>query len=64
MTDFEQILDARIQRRLATDSAYRYAETIEEQAEREDEISEQEYNKLARGYEYNEPHCRAGLTEY
>ncbi len=42
----EELLDKRIQRRLATDSAYRNAENAEEQAEREREIEESENDFL------------------
>jgi len=42
----EKLLDARIQRRLATDSAYRNAENAEQQAERENEIEREEDAKL------------------
>jgi hypothetical protein len=38
----ERVLDARIQARLATDPAYRNAETGDEQAEREREIEDEE----------------------
>jgi hypothetical protein len=42
----ERILDARIMRRLATDNAYRYAENAEEQAEREEQITREEEERL------------------
>ncbi len=42
----EQILDKRIQARLATDRAYLNAENAEEQAEREEEIESQEAERL------------------
>lgn len=40
--EVERLIDARVQRRLATDSAYRNAENAEEQSAREDEITRQE----------------------
>lgn len=43
----EALLDSRIQRRLASDSAYRNAENAEEQSEREAEIEREEDAKLA-----------------
>lgn len=48
MTDAERerILDARIQRRLATDRAYRNAANAEEQAQREEEIEREEEARL------------------
>lgn len=48
MTDSEReaILDRRIQKRLATDNAYRNAENADEQAKREDEITRQEERSL------------------
>lgn len=42
----EKILDARIQRRLSTDTAYRYAENAEDQKRREEEIEEVEVARL------------------
>lgn len=45
----ESVCDGRVQRRLATDRAYRNAENAEEQAEREQEITEQEWAKLTGG---------------
>jgi hypothetical protein len=42
----ERLLDAKVQRRLATDSAYRNAENTEEQAEREAEIEREEDERL------------------
>lgn len=57
----EKIVDARVMRRLATDSAYRNAENAEIQAEREQEIADEEYNKVMRGREYNTPHSSAGF---
>jgi hypothetical protein len=47
-SEFEAIIDRRVQARLATDSAYRNAENAEEQQEREDEITEQEVMALER----------------
>ena len=38
----ERIIDRAVQRRLASDAPYRYAENDEEQAQREDEITAQE----------------------
>lgn len=46
--DREHILDRRIQHRLATDPAYRYAENAEEQSDREDEIEREEEERLDR----------------
>lgn len=46
----ERILDARVQRRLATDRAYRNAENSEEQSKREAEIEREEDQNL--------PHAR------
>lgn len=43
----ERILDARIQRRLATDAAYRNAENADEQAARENAIENEEDARLA-----------------
>lgn len=43
---YERIADARVQRRLAIDAAYRNAENAEEQAIREDEITEQVCREL------------------
>jgi hypothetical protein len=40
-TDAERVIDARVQRALATDKAYRNAENAEEQQNREDEITAQ-----------------------
>lgn len=37
-TDAERVIDARVQRALLTDRAYRNAANAEEQAEREDQI--------------------------
>ncbi len=45
-TEREKLLDARIQRRLATDSAYRYAMNADEQSRREEEIEREEDEKL------------------
>lgn len=59
----EALIDKRVMRRLATDSAYRNAANADEQAQREDEIAHEETMKLA-GYTYNEPHCGAGLRDY
>jgi hypothetical protein len=42
----EALIDRRVQRRLATDNAYRYAENAEEQAQREDEIAAEEDARL------------------
>lgn len=42
----ERVLDARIQRRLSTDTAYRYAENAEDQKRREEEIEEGEVARL------------------
>lgn len=42
----ERALDLRVQARLATDRAYRYAENAEEQAERERQIEEEEEREL------------------
>lgn len=60
-SQIEKIVDARVMRRLATDRAYRYAENADEQAEREQEIADEEYNKVARGLDYNTPHSSAGF---
>lgn len=38
--EFERAVDREVQRRLATDRAYRFAENAEEQAERETEIED------------------------
>ncbi len=46
--DRERIIDRAVQRRLATDAAYRNAANAEEQAEREDEITRQEEQALER----------------
>lgn len=46
--DREAIIDRAVQRRLATDSAYRNAEDAEQQAEREAEIVRQEEEALDR----------------
>lgn len=43
----EAVLDRRVQHRLATDNAYRYAENAEEQAVREEEIEREEDERLA-----------------
>ncbi len=45
-SDRERILDSRIQARLTRDSAYRNAESAEDQAAREDEIEQEEVNLL------------------
>lgn len=44
----EQLLDKRIQARLASDAAYNRAENAEQQAEREAEIERQEVERLER----------------
>lgn len=50
-TDRERIIDQRVQRRLATDRAYRYAEDAEQQAQREDEIEREEVARLDQSIE-------------
>ena len=47
--DAERIIDRRVQRRLATDAAYRNAANADEQAEREDEITRQEEDRFYSG---------------
>lgn len=44
--ELEAAIDRRVQRRLATDREYRFAETAEQQAEREDEITRQVEREL------------------
>jgi hypothetical protein len=44
----EQLIDRAVQRRLATDLAYRYAENADEQAEREEEITREEEERITR----------------
>jgi hypothetical protein len=46
--DAERILDRRIMRRLDTDRAYRHAENAEDQARREQQITEDEERRLDR----------------
>lgn len=46
----ERIIDARVMRRLASDSAYRNAENAEEQADREAEITRQEEDAFYGGH--------------
>lgn len=41
--EIEQIVDRKVQRRLSTDSRYRYAPDAETQAEREGEIADEAY---------------------
>jgi alkanesulfonate monooxygenase SsuD/methylene tetrahydromethanopterin reductase-like flavin-dependent oxidoreductase (luciferase family) len=45
-TDRERVIDARVQRRLATDHAYRNAENADDQARREDEITAEEEQRF------------------
>lgn len=47
MTDLERAVDAEVQKRLATDRAYRNAENADEQADREREIEEQVVREAA-----------------
>ena len=47
-TEYEQLLDRRIQHRLATDGAYRNAENAQQQAERERVIEDEECQRLDR----------------
>lgn len=54
----ERALDLRVQRRIATDAAYRNAENAEEQADRELEIEEEELAALER--ERGLAYCNAG----
>jgi hypothetical protein len=44
--NIEALLDRRVQRRLATDAAYRNAENAEEQQEREEQIEREECARL------------------
>jgi len=48
-TEYERILDRRIQARLASDRAYRNAENAEQQAQREYEIEQEEAERLDSG---------------
>lgn len=43
----ERICDQRVMRRLSVDSAYRNAENAQDQADREAEITADEWNRLA-----------------
>lgn len=45
-TDRERIIDRRVQRRLATDRAYRNAESWADQLRREEEIEREEVERL------------------
>lgn len=46
--DYERIVDARVQRALATDPAYLHAENAEQQARREEEITAEVERDLER----------------
>jgi hypothetical protein len=46
-SEIEKMVDRAVWRRLATDSAYKNAENAEEAQQREDEIAQQEYERLA-----------------
>lgn len=46
----ESIIDMAVQRRLATDPAYRYAEDAETQSQREAEITTEEEARVYRKY--------------
>jgi hypothetical protein len=45
-SEIERLVDRAVMRRLATDSAYLHAENAEEQAEREQEITDQELERI------------------
>lgn len=49
--EVERAIDARVQRRLATDRAYLNAENAEEQSEREEQITRQVERELGVNYE-------------
>ena len=48
-SQYERMIDARVQRLLSTDSAYRNAENAEEAQEREDEITAAVEREFAAG---------------
>jgi hypothetical protein len=48
---YERMVDLNVQRRLATDRAYKNAENAEEQAEREAEITREECERMDRSIE-------------
>jgi hypothetical protein len=51
MTDesrIERLVDLAVMRRLSTDSSYLHAENAEAQAEREQEIADEEYERVMR----------------
>lgn len=54
--EYERVVDARVQRILATDPAYRYAESAEEQAAIEEQVTEAVERALAREQEHT-PGC-------
>lgn len=48
--EYEQFLDRAVQRRLATDNAYRFAESSQQQSEREYQVEREEDERLAQKY--------------
>jgi hypothetical protein len=48
--ELDRLVDRAVWRRLITDRAYNHAETAEEQAEREQQITDEEFQRLAGKY--------------
>lgn len=46
--EIERAIDRAVMRRLNTDAAYLYAENAEAQAEREQEITDEEYERITK----------------